>query len=336
MNRRVMVSNVIAVAVTTALVAVGCTGGEGGRTSPPPAGPGSGGAYPVQIENCGRTLSFDRAPSRVITGYQPVLEVMVGLGLADRVLGRTTFDGTPLPEQEAAISRIPIVSKTNSVPPKEELLAQRADFVYSTGYSDFEAFTGQATLEDLDAVGTPAYIGGGACDPEQAGKATLQDTYTDILNIGKIFGVTDRAERKVAEMKATVQRVRTQLDGQRSIPVIFYSSGTSVLRLAGAGVNTEIIQLAGGRNIFADQEDYFDASREAVAGAGAEAFIISDYRPGMTGQQKAEFLTRAFPGMAAKWQHDWPMIDAVYTHPGWRHADAVEYLAKQLHPDLVQ
>lgn len=327
---------IVALAAASSLLVAGCGGGQNGADPAPSAGAGQAqqtDSYPVQIENCGRTLTFNEAPSRVVTGYQPVLEVMVGLGLADKVVGRTSFDGSLLPDQASAIERIPIVSNNPYLPSKEELLTLQPDFVYSTGYTDFEAASGRATLEELNAVGIPAYIGGGACSAQEAGTATLQDTYTDIMNIGTIFGVTDRALSVVERMKATVSEVRGKVEGKPVVPVIFYSSGTGPLRLGGSGLNTEIIDLAGGTNIFADQEVYFEASREAVAGAGADAFVISDYQPGPTAEQKAAFLSSAFPTMAAGWDRDWPTIDAVYTHPGWRHADAVARLANQLHPD---
>jgi hypothetical protein len=42
----------------------------------------------VTIENCGNTLTFERAPERVFTHYQPVFELMAGLGLGDYIAFR--------------------------------------------------------------------------------------------------------------------------------------------------------------------------------------------------------------------------------------------------------
>ncbi|HEX2297024.1 MAG TPA: ABC transporter substrate-binding protein [Pseudonocardiaceae bacterium] len=332
MSRRA-VRAVVALAAALSLLAAGCGGEQrdpGVASSGTPARPAG---YPVQIQNCGRTLTFEEPPQRVVTGYQPVLEVMAGLGLADKVIGRTTYAGSLLPDQKADIERIPIVSSSNSLPPREELLALTPDLVYSTGYSDFEAASGQATVDDLAAVGTQAYLGGGACSAAEADAATLEDTYADILNMGRIFGVTERAQQAVDRMKATVAQARAAVAAEPPVPVAFYSSGTGPLRLAGAGLNTDIIKLAGGRNVFADQEVYFEADRESVLGAGPDTMIISDYRPGASAAEKAAFLSQTFPELAARWQKPWPVIDAVYTHPGWRHADAIALLARQLHPN---
>ncbi len=63
---------------TLALVLAGC-GESGGKpeakgTVVPAAGRATG--FPVRIENCGRTLTFDEPPSRVVADYQPGLEIL--------------------------------------------------------------------------------------------------------------------------------------------------------------------------------------------------------------------------------------------------------------------
>ena len=67
--------------------------GDPGTASPGTATPSSqGGSYPVQVDNCGRTLTFDEAPSRAVLPYHPMAEIFVGLGLADRAIGRVGYE----------------------------------------------------------------------------------------------------------------------------------------------------------------------------------------------------------------------------------------------------
>ncbi|NUR87727.1 MAG: hypothetical protein HOY71_26890, partial [Nonomuraea sp.] len=64
--------------------------------------------FPVTVENCGRELTFDKPPSKVVTGYHPSLETLLALGLGDRIAGRTFFgESAFLPGQKEQYDRIP-------------------------------------------------------------------------------------------------------------------------------------------------------------------------------------------------------------------------------------
>ncbi|MFC7041373.1 hypothetical protein ACFQKO_60850, partial [Nonomuraea rubra] len=84
--------------------------------------------FPVTVENCGRELTFDQPPSKVVTGYHPSLETLLALGLGDRIAGRTFFgESAFLPGQKEQYDRIPQISETIMLPQKEVMLAQSAD-----------------------------------------------------------------------------------------------------------------------------------------------------------------------------------------------------------------
>ena len=64
--------------------------------------------------------------------------------------------------------------------------------------------------------GVATYI---ASNSGAAPDRTLENEYTDILNIGKIFHVEDKAEALVAEMKAAVADTLAAVAGQDSVTV---------------------------------------------------------------------------------------------------------------------
>ena len=43
--------------------------------------------YPVTIENCGRTLTIESSPQRVLASWQNTGEILLALGLEDRLVG---------------------------------------------------------------------------------------------------------------------------------------------------------------------------------------------------------------------------------------------------------
>lgn len=77
-----------AFSIGAACMALAACGGSGGGASTSPGGGAptstgggaSGDGFPVTIQNCGRTLTFDRPPSRVVLPYQPEAEIFVSSG----------------------------------------------------------------------------------------------------------------------------------------------------------------------------------------------------------------------------------------------------------------
>ena len=58
----------------------------------------SAAGYPVTVDNCGTEVTFDAPPGRVVTIKSTSTELMLALGLADRIVGTAFADG-PVPAQ---------------------------------------------------------------------------------------------------------------------------------------------------------------------------------------------------------------------------------------------
>jgi len=335
--------------VVAALSLAACGGTQ---TAAPVAGPpgAAPAGYPVTIENCGRTLTFEAPPNRAVLSYHPIAEMFVGLGLADRAVGRAGYQGafpepSVLPEQAADFATIPVVSDELYPPPREQLLALRPDFLLAYGDFDYggehEGADGLATLEELDQAGVQVYS---VTCPDPTGNyagETLDAGYRSILDLGTIFGVRDRAEQRVQQMREQIADVQQRVADQPPVDVIMYSGGTGPLDLAGGvGINSELLEAAGGRNLFDEEGLYFQASLEAVAAKNADAFVIfadaSTPEGELDTSAAADFLFKTFPRMQAS--RDRRIVETAfeYTTPGWRNADTVEDLARQLHPTAFQ
>lgn len=304
-----------------------------------PAAPAAAG-YPVTIENCGRTLTFERAPERVFTGYQPVFELMAGLGLGDRIAFRLAWPErslTPfLPGQQATYDRAQEVSDTISMPQREAAVSLGADLVVSEGYYNFNAERGYATIEEFAQNGTATYIVGGWCSKEQQDDYTVDVLYQDIRNLGQIFAVPDQAEALIAEMQASVADAEERVRGLPKLNVYAYDSGEGPLYSYGGGMMQQTISRAGGENLFKDEAWFFEANIEAVAATNPDAFVIVDYPP-TTAEEKVEFLcTRVVPESNACKERRYVAIPAVAFHPGYRNPFAVAEIARVLHPDAFE
>lgn len=215
----------------------------------------------VVIENNGRTTTYDSVPERVVVLSYSNAETMAALGLEDKVVaafpGMYTLDDV-LPEYQEAVAAMPFITEglNSGTPNLETVLDQDPDFVLGTYYNFFPVNCGAP--EDYEAAGANVY----AQEGTYVAGATLENTYNDILNLGQIFHVEERAQELVAEMRAQADEITTKLAETEPVSTFVYDSGEgTMLSIGGVGLENELLTLAGGANIFADQESrYFDAS----------------------------------------------------------------------------
>lgn len=132
-----------ALAATAALL-LPLTACGGGGDSPAGAEGGKeakgGDGFPYTVTNCGVKTTFEQAPERAVTMNQHVTEVMLALGLEDRMAGTAFLDDKILPEYRAAYDRIEVVA--DEYPSYEKLIATSPDFVYGGYASAFDKGSG--------------------------------------------------------------------------------------------------------------------------------------------------------------------------------------------------
>lgn len=336
---------VLAVLVSVALAACSSPANQPDERPAAAGQPQDDGRYPITVENCGRTLTFDEPPSRVVTGYQPVFETMVALGLGDRIIGRLNFselgpDGF-LPGHKAVYDSIPEISDTIVFPQKEVVLAQNADVVIAeSAMSSFDPSTGQATIEELESSGTQVFITGEWCSPQEVLEFEISDTLEDIRDLGMIFGVQERAEKLIAELEGMLADVEDRVGDLEPVRVLASDGGAGpVNAYGGAGLMNEMITLAGGENVLADvRQDYFEASAEQVAASQPEAMLVLDYTTYFgeqvpTAEEKAATVFGVVRNSVAARENRFLPVPAVAAHPGYRNILAIVDIARFLHPE---
>ncbi|MFC3275605.1 ABC transporter substrate-binding protein [Agromyces mediolanus] len=297
-----------------------------------------GAAAAVTIMNCGREVGIASEPTAVVGMSPSQTELLLRLGLADRLVGQAQTATAPLPgdlTDEAA--GIPVLSETTP-PSREELLRVEPDFVFSPTTYEFTAEQGFASLEQLDEAGVAAYVATGGCfDRRMAG--TVDDLFVDLKNLGEIFGVQDAADGLIQEGAAQLAEIETAVAG-RELPRVaqVYVEG-STLSAIGAGIEYDIVRLAGGDNVFSPDDpqfaDFFAAqiSPESLAALDPDAlvFAVADAE-----QERAtvDYLTRTFPTLSAVRQGRLIPVSAADTFPGTLgNISVVREIAEQLHPD---
>jgi iron complex transport system substrate-binding protein len=98
------------------------------------------GHYPVTITNYNFakepvTMTFYKAPERVVAVYQNSIETLLALGLEDRIVAAAGLDHVVKPEFAGAFARVNYLG--DSAPSKEQVIMLHPDFILSW-YSIFQ------------------------------------------------------------------------------------------------------------------------------------------------------------------------------------------------------
>jgi iron complex transport system substrate-binding protein len=247
------------------------------------------------ITNCGEKVTFP-VPQRPVAYDVSGSEKMFALGLADRMrgyvmnsLGDPSIAGSPWKADYAEVERLGTSRVT-----REILVNAKADFVIAGWNSGFSEERG-ITPKLLEQVGIRSYLHSETCWDYTAGKTALSPfdaLYADLRNLGDIFGVRDRAEDLVAELQSRFDEVRATAPKDTPPARVFvYDSGTDQPYTAGRhAAPDEIIEVAGGENVFDELDDGWGAvGWEAVVKADPEVIVVVDYAD-QPAQEKIAYL----------------------------------------------
>jgi iron complex transport system substrate-binding protein len=289
--------------------------------------------YPLTIENGDRELVFSRAPERAVSLNGHTTEIMLSLGLADRMVGTAYNNGVILPELKAGYDRVPVLSGSDQYPSTEVLVGSGADFTYGrlSAYRD----TGVGTFDKLAELGINAYAVKGTL----INNATMDDVYEDISKLGQIFDIQDRANALIDKMKAEIATTHAKVaDIETPVKVMVFDSGKTDIYTAGKSLETYLVALAGGENVFDDNDDtWAHVSYELAVERDPDVIVINDYG-NETAQQKIDAL-KANPALAsisAIRDDRFVVLPLFSVFEGVRNPDAVRVLASGFYPDRFQ
>ncbi|MFL6532508.1 MAG: ABC transporter substrate-binding protein, partial [Pseudomonas sp.] len=218
-------------------------------------------------------------------------------------------------------------------PSVETLLDANVDFFFA-GWDYGMRVGGDLTPQTLQPLGINVYELTESCAfVMKRPAASLEDTYNDLRNLGKIFDVQDRANALIATMQAQVAEVRKHLPAQQP-RVFLYDSGEDRAMTSGRlGMPQALIDAAGGRNILDDVEtSWTRVNWENVVERNPQVIVIVDYGE-VSAEQKQQFLldNPALQSVDAIKHRRFIVIPYVEATPGIDNVLAVQTLARGFH-----
>jgi iron complex transport system substrate-binding protein len=289
--------------------------------------------YPLSIQSCNREVTFKEAPKHAVSHDINMTQMMFALGLKSRMAGYSGVSGwkSVTPQMQSLLDGLPeLAAKYPSV---ETLLDANVDFFFA-GWDYGMRVGGDLTPQTLQPLGINVYELTESCAfVMKRPAATLEDTYNDLRNLGKIFDVQDRANTLIADMQAQVAEARKDLPADKP-RVFLYDSGEDRAMTSGRlGMPQALIDAAGGRNILDDVEaSWTRVNWETVVEHNPQVIVIVDYSE-ITAEQKVRFLldNKALQSVDAIKNQRFIVIPYVQATPGIDNVLAVETLAKGFH-----
>lgn len=294
-------------------------------------------SFPLTLHSCDRSVTFAHSPQRAVSHDINMTEMLLALGLRQRMVGYTGISGwkTLDPQQYQALDGLPELAAR--YPSVENLLAANADFFFA-GWNYGMRVGGPVTPQTLAPFGIPVYELSESCSKiGPRPPASLADLYQDLHNLGLIFDVPERAQQLIEQTQQRVAKVTARLADVPERPRVFlYDSGEDRPTTSGRlGMPQALIETAGGKNVMDDvNASWTEVNWENVVERDPQVIVIVDYGP-VSWQHKRDFLLQqpALGSVDAIRHRRFVVLPYVAVTPSLDNAGAIEQLAAAFHPE---
>ncbi|MBY6057786.1 ABC transporter substrate-binding protein [Leisingera daeponensis] len=263
--------------------------------------------FPLTIQNCGETVTFEAPVASSVTVGQAATEVLYALGLGDKVLGTSVWFNEVLPEYAELNAKVERLADND--PSFESVVAKRPGLVAA----QYEWHVGPegivAKREQFHDLGIPTYVMPADCvgkdnttggDGTRTEMFTTDSLYQGIEELAAIFGEADKGAELVADYKAreAAAVAKAQEVALEDASAVFWFSSPEMESdpfVAGQkGAPGYMMKQLGLKNVIETDEEWPTVGWETIAKANPTVIVIArmdrrrfaadDY------QKKLEFL----------------------------------------------
>lgn len=281
-------------------------GGRSGNTVPSP----SAVATRVVTDDLGRAITVPVKVARVVSTAPSVTENIFAVGAGDRLVGVTTFCNYP--EEAKSIAKIGDTMNPNM----ETIVAMKPDIVFVSSASQLEAFT-----KTLESNGIAVYV----TNPE-----SLDGVINGLVHFGDLFGTQEKANALVADLKRRIAALLPYDGAAKYLKVFVQISKEPLFTIGKRSHLTNVLPLAGGESVTANVETaYPKLSKETASTLVPEVIILSESDDNKEPNEAFKNSPAVEYGRIYKINAD------LISRPGPRLVDALEQIAKCLHPEKL-
>ena len=280
-------------------------------------------AYPKEIvDSFGNTVTINEKPKKVVSVSPSQTEILFTLGLKDQIVGVSDYCDYPAEALEK--EKIGSAFAVNV----EKILELDPEIVFLYNEAVPEA------IEQIKAAGIHVLI----YSPE-----TTEEIFNTISDLGSIMGVETKAEEIIHNMKAKKDEIVNKVKDLDKVRT-FYQVWDEPLMTAGVGSFIhELITLAGGENVAVDGEGaYPQYSVEAMIEKNPQVYLapahtLENFTLSDKEAEELKSRIKSRPGYdtidAVKNDRIELLEPNIVSRPGVRIIEALELIAKALHPE---
>ena len=219
-------------------------------------------------DDFGRNVTIKEIPERIISLSPANTEILFAIGAGDRVVGVTEYCNYPAEAEER--EKVGGVS-TVSI---EKVVALEPDLVLG------DELNGKETFERLEELNITVV----GINP-----VNISEILDDILLVGRITGEEENATALVANMTQRMEEIKNKTRDVKR-PTVAHVTWHDPIWVAGSGtVQDEVIEIAGGENVFSDIKDWGTVSLEEFIDRNPDVIIVS-VGHGVVGMQSYEYI----------------------------------------------
>lgn len=266
-------------------------------------------------DDTGRKIHLDKAPERVISLAPSITEIVCAVGAQSKLVARS--QACDYPKSVDSLAFIPVYPSLDV----EKLQSMKADIILTTD----EIFSRDA-IATLEAKGLPVYL--------QSYKQ-LSDVFRGIRNIGKLVECEPKANHLADSLEKIVRVVTDSTQNTAKYRTMILVGDEPLKVIGGTGYLNELIEKAGGLNIFAEKKEAYPSTTvEEILLLQPEYLII----PAKDQEAYTQLIIKYPPlhNTLADLQHHVFLVDPdLFFRPGPRSVEALLTLTNILHSNLT-
>lgn len=261
----------------------------------------------IVTDDLDRKVSIPVKVTRVVSLAPNLTESIFAVGAGDRLVGVTTFCNYP--EQAKEIAKIGDTMNPNM----ESIIALKPDVVFVSTASQIENF-----MRTLEANGIAVYV---------TNPTTLTEVLDGLESLGQLFGTEETIAKHLPDLRRRVDAVSIAVQDEKKPRVFVQISREPLFTIGADSVLTHLVYKAAGDSVTAGVPTPFPMlSKETASALSPEVIILSESED----NREPNDVFKNSPAFRNKRVYK---INAdLLSRPGPRLVDALEQIAKDLHP----